>query len=613
MTLSVDEWKTEIGIAEANVEEQHNNVWEKTRDFYKGNHAPPGKNEEEFLSVNFIFSNITSQMPNLTYTSPDYNLVPEGMFTRIEELRSAKDKAELQEKILNKETGDLNFKRNLQLATLDSMLSLGILKVYHRTEMGKNPKAGQPMLNSDGSQKTDSDGNELTHPERIPVDVDFVMKRVQPENFLVDPRAGNFLSSASWVAEKNIIKTSDAQKKFNDSSIEADEHLDTDITGSTLDIDNRVTGIDQKDVQDEQLKMTTVYEVWNTKDNMRFYLIKGKNKKYKETEIPKEYQESCDGTPYVTIKHHEIPNKFYPIPDVFPATQINLNYDLARNQINNYRKQFVQKFWLQKGVVADDQLEKLQSGELGEVIETESNPNANPPARATQSPNVPQSVINSIELDIQDIRRVSGITQSQLGAADTGTQATQSLIAQQSSNSKMQWKLMNITDSMGKVGEKMLRLIQNRKVKTGFLPTPKSPDSDFIKFQKQDLSGDFEVNAEFGSTRPDDEATQQQKFQSAIQLIANVPQLLQHFDTKELAKLMAEHFPISKTALRAKPDPMAFQSQGGSGGVGGEGSRGAQPQAQQLQEMAGQSNASPQNSQQGNLQQLIQSIEGGTS
>ena len=609
-------FRKEIKIAEHNVEEQENQVWETTREFYKGNHKPDSWQGDDFLVVNFIHSNIVSQMPALTFTAPEFSVKPGGHISTDSqtELSVMKERAMVMEDVMNQQKDQNEYQQHFRLVTLDSLLSIGIFKVYHKVNMGKNPKAGEPKLDDDGDVIRDHDGNIVTENDTIPTNTEFHVDRVKPENFLVDPRTGNFLESASWVAERVMMKTDIARRKFGDDSIPAVGKLNSDIEGDRLEFRSPVKGLNRhSDISDDKLNMSVMYEVYDTENNRRFYLAKGLEEKvFKEKKIPKQYLKFPDKTPYVPLKHHEIPDNFYPIPDVFPAAQINLSYDMARNQINQYRKQFVTKYFVQEGALEPSERRKLESNQMGGTIETKGNPNSNLPIFQFDPPSVPSAVFDSINLDKQDIREVSGITGEQTGGSSGERLASQSILKNRASNSKLQWKLLNIKEAAEKVGKKLMALIQEYRVQPGTIFNSNNFEEEAMRFEPESLQGDFELEVAFGSTQPDDKATEQQKFLNAIQTIAQFPPILQHFNTRELAEEFTKHFPVSRSSINNNPDPQIQQmmQQGGQGGSGGASTQRSAGQGGQAQAGANQ----PQPADNGNesqLDQIVNRIQGG--
>lgn len=573
-----NKFRQEIKIAENVVETQENKMWNKTKEFYKGNQYPHIDTDKNFdkMAVNLIFSNVASQLPSLTFTAPEYEVNPptaEAMLNpnkaRTKELR-----AKIMQKILNKQRQKQEFRKHFQLATLDSLLSLGILKTYVKKIKAPNPKAGETVIDFDTNKPVMEDGEPVKEPEKVTVDTKYKVNRVRPENFLIDPRAGNFLESADWMAEKIFMPTSEARKRFNDSDIPSVKKIDKDIKGDSLNYSSPVRGIDEK--QEEELNMSVIYEVWDTKQKRKFYMSRNvQDKAYKSSRIPDSYTDFEDDSPYVPIKHHEIPDQFYPLPDIHPQIQIQQSYNKARNDVNDYRDQFKQKFFIQSGALDPDEEQKLSSSKLGEIIRMDQNPNTNMPVASVPQPSsVPSQIVQSLQLDKQDLQEVSGITELQRGGRDTqGQKATQSILANQSSQAKMNWKLMHITNAANKVGNKLLKLIQNNKKIGGVLKIEggerlagedREARKNFIRFTPNDLQGEFDVEAKWGSSRPNNKQGEKQEFMEAMRLISSFPQILQHMDSRELAKEFAKHFPFSQRVMSQRPQTEeAFRNQGG--------------------------------------------------
>jgi len=568
----VIEFRDEIQIAKNRMKQQKEKIWDKCRDFYVGNHKPAAWSgrDHDFITVNLIFSNIVSQMPFLSFKSPKYS-ASTAESVKLEDpnkIKQANRQADIVAAKLNHERKKQDFREHFQLGVLDSFFAFGCYKVMHKVQTKPNPRAGEPKLQDDGTPIFKS-GEPVLEADEVPKSTDFIVRRVRPENFLIDPQAGNFISSARWVAERIPMRTREARKKFDDNTIPSIGQIDENNRG----LFNHIKSIfDRQPEQGEEssLQMSVVYEIWDRQNERKFYMVEGKeNKVYKETRIPDDYLENEDKTPYCILKYYEVPDDFYPIPDVFPQLSLNLSYDISRSQINQYRKQSILKILAQKGAVDENELEKLESNKAFELIFTEANPNINPPFSFMKPPSIPAGVFEHLNLDADDLRKVSGVTREMQGTPQANQKATQSLLTNQSAKDKGSWKQMKIANVASKIGRKMLILIKNR-IKQGGTVKIEGPDGiTYQQYLPEDFQGNFEIDVEYGSGRPKNDEAEKTDFMQAMTMITQVPQLLRHFDTASIAEEFTRHFPIAKVALREEPDQTAFQGQEGGGSGGG--------------------------------------------
>lgn len=567
------EFRTEIKIAEERMKRHKKNMWDPCRDFYKGKHKPDSwqGRDSDFITVNLIFSNIVSQMPYLTFEAPKFQATPaeSAYLDSSEKLRKAEKKADIVAAKLNHERKKQEFRRHFELGVLDAFFAFGCFKVFHRVNTRKNPNAGDPKTHDDGTPITDDEGNIQLQPDVVPAHTEFVVNRVKPENFLIDPHAGNLISSAKWVAERIPMRTSEAREMLGDRNIEPIGKVEADKKGILDKMKSLFSNNKSEDDEFESLDVSVVYEVWDRKENRVFYMVHGiDDKVYKERPIPKDYRKTPNKTPYCLLKYYEVPDEFYPIPDVFPQLPLNLSYDLSRSQINQYRKQAIAKVLVQKGAIDEHEMQKFQSNKAFEMIKTETNPNQENPLSFIDPPSIPAGVFEHLQIDQQDLRKMSGVTQEMQGTQDQQQLATQSLLANEAAQDKAGWKQRKIGDVANDIGRKMLTLMQNRIKRGGTIKMVSDTGEKYQEYKPDDLEGKFEIDVEYGSGIPENEAAQRDRFMQAMSIVAENPNLLQWFDEQKLAEQFTRFFPVAKSSLRDEANQQVLEqhSPGEEGG-----------------------------------------------
>lgn len=550
--IEKERFEQEIEIAEDVVEEEKK-IWDICRDFYKGNHQDGavdsgylGDDEEEsdFMSVNLIFSNMTTDLAQLAFNSPQWNLKPRGTLGMDkEDLLKKQLRANLLEELMNYHSQKQEYKKHQKLGTIDSKVSLGIFKVFNNIDSDKREKPvmqeGEPVI-EDGEQKMKFEENVKNQ--------EFSVKRVRPEFFLIDPRAGNFIESASWVAEKIPMRTSKAQEKFDDGTIESDRTFNPIDEGSDdqdKSLKDYFDSVDSEMEVSKEFKQTMVYEVWDRENDRWFYLCDGKV--YNVKDIPEEYQ-ATDGVPYVPLRYHLVPNKFYPIPDVWPQIDIQHSYNMARTALNSFRKMMIPKFAVNIQAFEDEnEVMKLESKKTGEVIKLSRDPES--ALVPIQLPSLPSGIFETMSSDLRNMTNVSGITSTQRGDLQSDVTATQSQQAMNSSKNKSQWKRSAIIDTFTMIGRKLKNLIQSRMATGGVIKITGPAGQFWVDYSKEDIKGEFDVEVNYGSGQNMDEATERSQILEVLQLLSSVPPLLKQFHLPRLAENLVDLFPSLDTSM----------------------------------------------------------------
>lgn len=540
----------EINIAEKIIDEEKK-IWDLCRKYYKGNQNE--NNIDDFQHTNFVMSSIETDMPNYTFNSPKWNTEPESTLGMSgDELVEKQIRAKLTEEIMNHHAERHGYWKHQQLGVLDAELSIGYWKVFLNIETTDEEV---PVM-VDNEPKFDEEGNVLTETDEKVHSQKFSVKRVKPEYLLVDPRTGNFLESAQWVAEKKPMKVDKARKKFGDGMIQADRTFNPMEDDGEGDSENKdlqtLVEADSEMAITDSLDQVWVYEVWDRENQRFFYIVD--EKIYKVNDIPEEYR-SMDSLPYVALKFKDVPNRWYPIPNVWPQIPINKTYNMAKTALHKYRVQMIPKYLANVQAFEDeDEIDKLQSRNTGEILRVESNAEgAVVPAPIAE---LPTEVFQEMSTDLRDFRIVSGTTRAQMGDPDPDVTATQSNFSNQVSKTKSGWKKAKVRNAFTEIGMKLQKLIKHR-MKTGGVKKIAGPAGEYwVKYKPDDIKGEYNVSVEFGSVQPMDEGTERAQLLEFMQVISSNPALLKQFHMPRLAEKVVEIAPgVDRSVLLSSQIP----------------------------------------------------------
>jgi hypothetical protein len=153
----------------------------------------------------------------------------------------------------------------------------------------------------------------------------------------------------------------------------------------------------------------------------------------------------------------------------------------------------------------------------------------------------PPDFYNQSQMIEDDMDKVSGVSDYMRGAqADIRRTATEAAMIQDAANSRAQDKMSRIEGFLALIGERLIQLLQQymtgeqvvRVVGTNAMPV-------WVKYDKDYIAGEFDLEVEAGSTQPSNETF---KRQSAMQMVDAMAPFVQAgvIDVPELAKYILQ-------------------------------------------------------------------------
>jgi hypothetical protein len=513
----------------------------------------PGYPEEEWITVNKIYSHIKAQLPSLYASDPyfyvklkrSYNPDPE-MIAQYEQ------KGKIRQAYLNYLKDELNLKQEVRLCVQDAFFKYGVVKVHYRADRQKNPDFEQPILGEDGLPMTAEDGEILMEPEYIPINERYCIERVHPDDFLWDEDAGTTDKTWKWQAQRIIMTIDEARENplFSRAAIKDiegkgetkdEEQKKRDERKKGSDVVGRAEAIDPKS-PDRKIDTVVTWEIYDWKNDTWTVIAEGaKTPLLLDSELPPGTEKSPFGVLRFTLRD----DSPYPIPPVSMGIDVQKEFNLSRSRILTHRKRFNRKYQA-AGQWDEDQLAKLETGDDGTVIKSDVPGSTIAPIADAPLDQWNYHEVNLLNNDMIELLGGSSDESRGIAGADSATQAS---ILDKRLDMKEGDAMSMVIDFVKGVARKLDQLVQAHITEDEAVRIA-GPEGEFWKVVRsedyEEINGEFEYDVNVGATIPRMPQTERASWMAFLQLVAGTPQLLL---SKALLKEMASQHHIENQVL----------------------------------------------------------------
>jgi hypothetical protein len=550
------------------------------RDYFEGRQNP-GYPEEEWISIPKVYSHLQAQLPALYSVDPTFYVKLKKSYAQL----SAEDLAAMQQgqtppiieqmekqgksrqSMLNYLKGELDMKAKARLGIQDAHFAFGVIKVRRASDQEEHPHAGEPILNEEGVELTDeTTGEALVYPDTLPVNERYEMRRIHPDDFLVDDDAGPLEDSWGWLAQHVSMTKTEALddvrfKRADVQAIKANTKEGKKEKGAVAKFFSGDTKAD-----DDELIIDT-WEIYDLKKREMLILAEnGETLLMKPRSLPPGVERHPFGILRFTLRD----NSPYPIPPVSPGIDPQKEISLSRSMMLTHRKRFNRKYEYNINMVDKDEISKLESGGDGTLIGVNAIGNIAPIQDAPLS----QQNFQELALMNNDMNEAMGSPDSARGIASSDS-ATEASILDNRMEVREGDRLSMVIDWITLVARKLDMLVQfhideDEAVK---ITGPQGEVWQMVKkTDYEEIQGEFQYSINVGATQPrlpDIERAQIIAFFS--QVVIPMPHIL---TVPATMKKMAELFHIEDEAMveelrqlglkmMSGQVPMPGQSQGG--------------------------------------------------
>ena len=484
----VSRWQSRIQSAKKGRDrERDTQEWQRFLAQYKGTYDVGALSTQmAVVPINLVFAYVQTEIPKLYFRDPYFAVNAKGT--------QYIQRAKVLEVALNYLVQELNMKYEIYKTLLDTILiGHGWLKFGYTGTFGKTVTA-EDVKGKGKNKKPLDEVNEFVKSESL------FSSHVSWEDIVFDDCAKDPPYDCHWIAHR-IIKPLKSVK--NSETYKNTEKL----TANYKPDDKEFSG--QKDIE-----LVELWEIWDKDTNSIYVITDGVENFLRNQSNPYE----MEGLPFCMLKFNHVPGKPYPLSDIaLIEPQIMEKIKLRSMQLNHLKRWNRQAFYA-KGTLTEEEMGKYKTGTDGGLIGVDvGDKSIQDVLHVPQYPTL-QAEIFQIENLIQlDIDTIGGQTQTDRGApAATRTRTLGEVeLLQNSSLTRSSKKQDSLEDFMEEVARKLIQLMKQ------FQLTPKYAralgedtatlaqqlkgsgfDGQGLTFTKDDIQGDFDVEAKAGSTIP---------------------------------------------------------------------------------------------------------------
>lgn len=544
------------------------------RNYFEGKQQPSWVRDEEWITLNMIYSHLLAQLPSL-YSIDPYFYVNLSRSYRIDENTIAQweQKAKIRQSYLNYLKKELNLKYKARLCIQDAHFAYGVMKVHYIAKLKDNERAGQPLVDELGDPVLDADGNEQVYPDYIPIDGRYALTRVHPDNLILSPDCEPMEDTWPWVAERIKMTLFQARKdkRFSKKAIN--------------EIARKLA--DKTKEENPEDKTIEVFEVYDIQRNVTFTIsCDTETPLIKSQPIPA----GIENHPYAILRFTPRDTTGYPIPPMGQGVDPQREYNDLRSKVLTHRKRFNRKYEVNVNGLEDPdgELAKLEIGEDGTIIRKVSGEQL---IRPIQDAPLDQQSYTELALLKNDMVELLGATDSARGVASADS-ATEAGILEKRLDVKEGDKQSIVIDWLQLIAKKLDQLVQQNIERDEAVKITGPEGEKWMLVREsdyEDIEGEYDYQIDVGGTTPKLPAVVRAQFIAFLnQVIIPMPAIL----TKpRLMEKFAKMFDIEDKALitdMVELGQLILSQQGA--GVNNQGSQAGIPMANDTGAVMGMAN-----------------------
>ena len=460
---------------------------------------------------------------------------------------------------------DVGFELQTRLALLDASFRFGVVEVGYTADWIDNPHADKPALDERGDPLL-KDGTPVAQPSRVPRkgSEQLYIKRIPPKTWRVSLSGRNALDENDWVgySEWHYVEDVVRNPRY--------KHTDKLRAGGRL---SDVSATDVPEDESKRANMVKLWKLWDLRLKMRHVIADGHDRFLMENK-------SYDYLPFAALKYFEIPDEWYPLPQVYnwlgPQDELNETREAQRN----HRRRFYRRYTYKTGNIDTTELEKLETG--GDGVYAQSNVD-NPLSPVPDAP-LDGSVWANLPATKDDFMQISGITGEQRGVSEADT-ATQANIVDMRSRVRESSQRMIVAQWLGQIARLMWLTLRDKMQLPFWIKLhtdPANPDpAELLRVLKgwqqiradQLAEVDLDVSIDVGSMSPVTEDQQRLAWNQVLALLTNPALLMVLMQSETLLKKTLGYYGIRSQREIAEIQKVgqAVLMMAASAGAGGPG------------------------------------------
>lgn len=545
------DWETEYQV----------NVCEE---FYLGKQQkglPPGTKV-----INHFLATINVTLPGLLFDAPKFLARPKAGVSSPQSSENAK----IAEGVLDSiATQDDHLQVAARLALLQNFWRIAVLKCIYDPTLQPNPRAGQPIYQTDAAGNTIHDqtfqpvpmmdpetGQPMIEPDQVMSDETYRWEWVDARDMLL-PDDGPDMSKWSWCGQEIEVALEDAKtderfpSDLRDKFRDAGKDSEREKIPTYVDTDN-----DNEDTPEPCFRYVECYDF-----RKKTWYILTEQSDIHDFLLYEPLPDGIEDHPYAILPGW-MPNTGpkpspWPVPYTNPWLDLQREYNIRRQQMMEGAKRSARKVLYEKNTFedADEALKALQSNkDMEGVMVLDIN---RPPVPMQEAP-LNASITNDVPALLMDWRLITGQTGAKMGVSDADT-ATEATFVERASNLRDAELQKAVQRWLKTAGRKMWQLVRSTLSLHLFIKL-RGMDDDAIKsylsstfgippealalfpqiaqglvdrfgqetierVTREDLQFEADIDIYPGSTKPRNLTVERQQWLEFLGLVAQAPQL----------------------------------------------------------------------------------------
>lgn len=284
----------------------------------------------------------------------------------------------------------------------------------------------------------------------------------------------------------------------------------------------------------EDFNYSAIYEVHSVEDRMIYTLCDEMNDKYLED--PKPWPDWQTDGQYQFLSFHEIPDKAYPQSDIAAwEPQVKEKIKLFTMMLN-FAKRWNRQMLMKKGTMGLQELDKFEKGIEGSILQAATTGDIQQAAKMLDWGSMPPDffmLLDRLDALIDRIRGQSQFMQGGVTKTSTRTEGELNLI-KSGADARTDRKQDRIETHCENIARQLVMQMKNNfdvdyvakitgkeppEIIQAFQASGKyDPISGTIKFNKDDIRGEYDVSIKMGSTLPLDKGTRDKILTNVYQM-----------------------------------------------------------------------------------------------
>ncbi len=491
--------------------------------YYKSQQWDENSPFKEKPVTNLIFATVKSQLPFLYFQNPKWYVTPKSGHE--EDKDKIKENAKTAEIYLNYYTNEnmrITLKKQTRLAILDGFFLFGCLKTGYVKSMVINENYGKPkILGYEGEvpiYDIDDAGNvEIDEDEEITLNEKFVSRRISPASLIFDTECPNYFEDGRYIIEEISLPLQDVKndKKYDNTSDLEPSYM---IKRGTNLSDSDMGKSEYSELQ-EDLKRTTLYEIWDIEHDKLKVIAEGHDKWLRNEETPI----GIERHPYTFLQYNDVPDEVYPLSDIRVLKSPQDEYNKSRAMEIIHAKRYGRKFGYIEGMIDEDELSKAESGEDGTFFKVKELPLEKVIEPMPDAP-LDQAVYVGTQNSKADFDRLAVTNEFDRGVVERRKTAYEASKISGSSDLRKEDRRALIEDFMAETGNKLLQSMQANLSPQEAVPIAgKNRAINWATIDKTNLDGEFNVRVEVGSMTAKLPEQERQEFVGFMQSLSQFP------------------------------------------------------------------------------------------